>query len=101
MSKKLVSFLGGLYNLSISEQSEYKIILNKNSDLFTQLENEKYSQKNIEFSNQKKESFHKKKKINNKLYLFEDNDIIDGNINYYGVNHGKLVKLIHIILIHI
>ena len=93
MSKKLVSFLGGLYNLSISEQSEYKIILNKNNDLFTELENEKYSQKNIEFSNQKKEDFHKKKKINNKLYLFEDNDIIDGNINYYGVNHGKLSQI--------
>ena len=93
MSKKVASFLGGLYNLSISEQSEYKIILNKNSDLLEQLKNETYSQRNVEFSNQRKEPFHKKKKINNKLYLFEDNDIIDGNINYYGVNHGKLSQI--------
>lgn len=87
------SFLGGLYNLSISEQPEYKIILKEKNQIYEEVFNEKYSQRNIEFSKQKKETFHKKKKINNKLYLFEDNEIIDGNLNYYGVHDGKLKQI--------
>lgn len=87
------SFLGGLYNSSITEQPEYKIILKEENKLYDELLDEEYSQKNIEFSKQKRESFHKKKKINNKLYLFEDNEIIDETLNYYGMVKGKLKQI--------
>ena len=88
------NFFDGYYNLSLSEQSEYKILLKEQNDLYEELINEKYSQNNLDFSKQKKEDFHKRKgNINNKLYLFEDNELIDETLNYYGVHNGKLNQI--------